>query len=82
MSIGEMVGLAGLLISLIGSLVAVVTKNTTVNQKLIAAVDRLTYQLDESKADRARIHEELDDHCDTLNSHETRITVLEKTKEK
>jgi len=82
MSIGEMVGLAGLLISLIGSLVAVVTKNTTVNQQLIAAVDRLTYQLDESKADRMGIHRELDDHCDTLNSHETRITVLEKTKEK
>jgi len=82
MSIGEMVGLAGLLISLIGSLVAVVTKNTTVNQQLIAAVDRLTYQLDESKADRAGIHKELGDHGDTLGDHETRITVLEKTKEK
>ena len=62
------------LLAFIGSLIPIMTIVIKVNStltKLNLTIQVLTKQMENSQEDRGKIH-------DTLNNHETRITILEK----
>ena len=62
------------LLAFIGSLIPIMTIVIKVNStltKLNLTIQVLTKQMENSQEDREKIH-------DTLNNHETRITILEK----
>lgn len=80
------------LFGVIGSMTAAISWISKKNEERMGraireALSPLTHQMEtlnnnlgESKEDRQKIHEELEEHDERLDNHETRITVLEKYK--